>query len=114
MIELKDVSKTFKTEKNTVHAVREVNLVIEQGDVFGVIGYSGAGKSTLVRCINLLERPTEGEVLIGGTDLVKLKEKELRLQRQNIGMIFQQFNLLASRTVYENVAFPLRYRKKKQ
>lgn len=110
MIELIDVSKTFTTDKGSVHAVRDVDLVIEQGDIFGVIGYSGAGKSTLVRCLNLLERPTKGQVLIDGVDLLKLKEKELRLQRQNIGMIFQQFNLLASRSVFENVAFPLKYR----
>lgn len=110
MIELIDLSKTFTTDKGSVHAVRDVDLVIEQGDIFGVIGYSGAGKSTLVRCLNLLEKPTKGQVLIDGVDLLQLKEKELRLQRQNIGMIFQQFNLLASRTVFENVAFPLKYR----
>lgn len=110
MIQLIDVSKTFKTDKLNVHAVKDVNLTINEGEIFGVIGYSGAGKSTLVRCINLLERPTKGQVLIDGIDLLQLKEKELRLQRQKIGMIFQQFNLLASRTVFENVAFPLKYR----
>ncbi|WFA09273.1 ATP-binding cassette domain-containing protein [Tissierella sp. Yu-01] len=110
MIQLIDVSKTFKTDKTNVHAVKDVNLTINDGEIFGVIGYSGAGKSTLVRCINLLERPTKGQVLIDGVDLLHLKEKELRLHRQKIGMIFQQFNLLASRTVLENVAFPLRYR----
>lgn len=109
MIELIDVSKTFISDKIAVHAVRDVNLTINQAEIFGVIGYSGAGKSTLVRCLNLLERPTEGQVLIDGVDLVKLKEKELRLYRQKIGMIFQQFNLLSSRTVFDNVAFPLRY-----
>lgn len=107
MIELIDVSKTFELDNKEVLAVQDVNLTIEKGEIFGVIGYSGAGKSTLVRCINMLERPTKGQVVIDGTDLTQLKEKELRLQRQNIGMIFQQFNLLASRTAYQNVEFPL-------
>lgn len=111
MIELIEVSKSFKTEKSTVHAVRDVNITIRDAEIFGVIGYSGAGKSTLVRCLNLLERPTTGQVRIDDIDLVQLNGKELRLQRQNIGMIFQQFNLLSSRTVFENVAFPLKYRK---
>jgi D-methionine transport system ATP-binding protein len=110
MIQLVDVSKTFISDNVSVHAVKDVNLTINQSEIFGVIGYSGAGKSTLVRCINLLERPTKGQVLIDGVDLLKLDERELRLQRQKIGMIFQQFNLLASRTVFENVAFPLKYR----
>lgn len=110
MIQLIDVSKTFTIDKTPIHAVKDVNLTINQGEIFGVIGYSGAGKSTLVRCINLLERPTKGQVLIDGVDLLQLKEKELRLHRQKIGMIFQQFNLFSSRTVFENVAFPLRYR----
>lgn len=110
MIELIDVSKAFKSESGTVNAVKDVTLSIKDAEIFGVIGYSGAGKSTLVRCINLLERPTAGKVLIDGVDLVQLNEKNLRKQRQKIGMIFQQFNLLASRTVFENVAFPLRYK----
>lgn len=110
MIELIDVSKTFITDNSKVHAVDDVNLTIDNGEIFGVIGYSGAGKSTLVRCINLLERPTKGQVLIDGVDLLKLKEKDLRLKRQEIGMIFQQFNLLESRTVFENVAFSLKYK----
>lgn len=110
MIQLIDVSKDFISDKAQVHAVKNVNLTINNGEIFGVIGYSGAGKSTLVRCINLLERPTKGQVLIDDVDLVQLKEKDLRKHRQKIGMIFQQFNLLASRTVFENVAFPLRYR----
>ena len=110
MIQLVDVSKTFTLEKLSVDAVKDVNLTINDGEIFGVIGYSGAGKSTLVRCINLLERPTKGQVLIDGVDLVGLKEKDLRKYRQKIGMIFQQFNLLASRTVFDNVAFPLKYR----
>jgi D-methionine transport system ATP-binding protein len=111
MIELVDVSKTFLSANGSVHAVKDVNLTIHQSEIFGVIGYSGAGKSTLVRCINLLERPTKGQVLIDGVDILKLRERELRLYRKKIGMIFQQFNLLASRTVFENVAFPLKYRK---
>lgn len=110
MIELKNVSKTFKTNQKEVHAVKNVNITVDDGEIFGVIGYSGAGKSTLVRCINLLERPTEGQVIIENTDLTQLKEKELRAERQNIGMIFQQFNLLASRTAYQNVEFPLKNR----
>lgn len=110
MIELINVSKTFQSNGHTVNAVKDVNVKIENGEIFGVIGYSGAGKSTLVRCINLLERPTQGKVLIDGVDLVSLKERDLRLQRQNIGMIFQQFNLLSSRTVFENVEFPLKYK----
>ena len=112
MIQLIDVSKTFESESGTVHAVKDVNLTIEKAEIFGVIGYSGAGKSTLVRCLNLLERPTKGQVLIDGVDLCTLNEKKLRKHRQKIGMIFQQFNLLGSRTVYENVAFPLRYQQK--
>lgn len=110
MIQLIDVSKIFILDKITVEAVKDVNLTVNNGEIFGVIGYSGAGKSTLVRCINLLERPTKGQVLIDDVDLVQLKEKDLRKYRQKIGMIFQQFNLLGSRTVFENVAFPLKYR----
>lgn len=107
MIELIDVSKTFELDDKEVRAVQNVNVTIADGEIFGVIGYSGAGKSTLVRCLNMLERPTSGQVIINGVDLTQLKEKDLRLQRQNIGMIFQQFNLLASRTAYQNVEFPL-------
>ena len=109
MIELLDLSKTFLADKTIINALKEVNLTINKGEIFGVIGYSGAGKSTLVRCINLLERPSKGKVLINGTDLLKLGERELRAERKKIGMIFQQFNLLSSRTVFENVAFPLKY-----
>ena len=110
MIQLIDVSKTFHSRNGTVQAIRNVNLEIEKSDIFGVIGYSGAGKSTLVRCINLLEYPTSGKVLLEGIDLTALNEKKLRRQRQRIGMIFQQFNLFASRTVFGNVAFPLKYK----
>ncbi len=111
MIECIDLARTFVGEAGEVHAVRDVSLRIKRGEIFGVIGYSGAGKSTLVRCLNLLERPDHGQVLIEGVDLTSLSERELRLERQKMGMIFQQFNLLAGRTVFENVAFPLRYKK---
>lgn len=108
MIELIDVSKTFTLDNKEVHAVKDVSVTIEEGEIFGVIGYSGAGKSTLVRCINMLERPTSGQVVIDNVDLTTLEERHLRRQRQNIGMIFQQFNLLSSRTAYQNVEFPLK------
>ncbi len=107
MIELVNLNKTFKTSQGEVSAVRDVNLTIDDGEVFGIIGFSGAGKSTLVRCINLLERPTSGEVVINGVDLTKLNRKQLRGARKKIGMIFQQFNLLAQRTVEANVRYPL-------
>ena len=107
-IELTHVSKTFGLgTKDNVHAVRDVSLRISRGDIFGIIGFSGAGKSTLVRLINLLERPDTGQVLLEGLDLTALPEQALRKQRRGIGMIFQQFNLMASRTVQENVAYPL-------
>ena len=108
MISLKNVSKTFEDNKKEVHAVNDVSLEIESGDIFGIIGFSGAGKSTLVRCINLLERPSAGSVEIDGTDITKLSARELRLQRRKIGMIFQHFNLMPSRTIFDNVAYPLR------
>ncbi len=107
MIELKDLTKEFKTSKAEVFAVRDVNLTIQDGEVFGIIGFSGAGKSTLVRCINLLERPTSGSVIINGVDLTRLSTKELREARKKIGMIFQQFNLLSQRTVEANIRYPL-------
>lgn len=108
MISLKNVSKSFYNPKDEIHAVRNVNLSIQDGDVFGIIGFSGAGKSTLVRCINLLERPEQGIVEVGGYELTTLSEKNLRQARKKIGMIFQHFNLMQSRTVFENVAYPLR------
>lgn len=107
MIELKNLNKEFKLGKSTVSAVNNVNLTIEDGDIYGIIGFSGAGKSTLVRCINLLERPTSGSVVINGTDLTQLKPKQLRAARKKIGMIFQQFNLLSQSTVADNVRYPL-------
>jgi D-methionine transport system ATP-binding protein len=109
MIQLSSVSKTFQG-KRRVEAVKDVSLSVEEGEIFGVIGSSGAGKSTLVRCINLLERPDSGEVLVNGRDLTQLRGRELRQSRQDIGMIFQHFNLFRSRTVSENIAFPLKYR----
>lgn len=108
MIEIVDVSKTFNDGKNKVEAVKDVSIKINKGEIYGVIGYSGAGKSTLIRCINLLERPSKGKILFKGEDLTLLREKDLRERRKKIGMIFQHFNLLASRNVYENVAYPLR------
>ena len=108
MIRLESISKTFQTKSGTVTAVDDVTLEMQQGEIFGIIGFSGAGKSTLVRCMNLLERPTKGKVLIAGKDLMELESKELRKIRRKIGMIFQHFNLMSSRTVYQNIAFPLR------
>jgi D-methionine transport system ATP-binding protein len=109
MIELRNLSKTFKG-KRRVEAVRDVSLTVKEGEIFGVIGFSGAGKSTLVRCINLLEKPDSGEVIVDGRNITKLRGRELRLVRQDIGMIFQHFNLFPSRKVNENIAFPLMYR----
>ncbi|MGN6712491.1 methionine ABC transporter ATP-binding protein [Anaerocolumna jejuensis] len=111
MIELRNVNKTFHSEGVTVEAVKNVNIKIEDGEIFGIIGYSGAGKSTLVRCINLLERPTSGEVLVDEVDLTSLSEKNLRNARKGIGMIFQQFNLFSSRTVFQNIEYPLKHSK---
>ena len=108
MIQLTDVSKIFKTPHGEVRACQEINLEIKLGEIFGIIGFSGAGKSTLVRCINLLERPTTGSVIVDGQDLTKQKASELRQSRKKIGMIFQHFNLMPSRTVAKNVAFPLK------
>ncbi len=108
MISLEHVSKTFSSTAGNVHAVKDVTLHIKDGEIFGIIGFSGAGKSTLVRCINLLERPTEGKVLVADDDLMSLSAKELREVRKKIGMIFQHFNLMKSRTVYQNIAFPLK------
>src|SRR5882757_7005195 len=107
MIELKHVSKTFYKKDTAVHALTDVSLQIAEGEIFGVIGSSGAGKSTLIRCINLLERPTTGDVIVGGENLVSLSSRQLTRTRRRIGMIFQHFNLLSSRTVFENIAFPL-------
>lgn len=107
MIVLDQTKKIFNTNSGRVTAVDSVNLSIRKGEIFGIIGYSGAGKSTLIRMLNLLERPTEGTVTIDGKDLTQISSKELRLARQQIGMVFQHFNLLWSRTVFENIAFSL-------
>ena len=107
MIELRHISKDFGTGEHAVHAVQDVSLTVETGEIFGIIGFSGAGKSTLVRCINLLERPTNGTVVVDGKEMTALSPKELRLARRKIGMIFQHFNLMPSRTVFGNVAYPL-------
>ncbi|MCM1182000.1 MAG: ATP-binding cassette domain-containing protein [Roseburia sp.] len=108
MITLNNVSKTYETKDGEVHALRDVTLTIEKGDIFGIIGMSGAGKSTLVRCLNFLERPTAGAVLIDGKDLSQLAEKQLRAERRNIGMIFQHFNLLMQKNVIDNICFPMK------
>lgn len=107
MITVKNVSKTFNTPTGKVEVLKNINLSVENGDIFGIIGFSGAGKSTLIRCLNGLEKPDSGNILIGENEITKLNRKELRNSRKKIGMIFQQFNLFDSRTVYENVAFPL-------
>ncbi|MBP2002069.1 D-methionine transport system ATP-binding protein [Paenibacillus shirakamiensis] len=107
MIELKQLTKTYKTRNKPTTALANLNLSVQKGEIFGVIGHSGAGKSTLIRCINLLERPTSGEVWVGGVNLTSLGQKELQIQRRKISMIFQHFNLLSSSTVYDNIAFPL-------
>lgn len=108
MIDFVNVSKVFGNGRHEVHAVEDVSLSIEKGEIFGIIGFSGAGKSTLVRCINLLERPTSGSVIVDGKEMTSLSPKELREARKKIGMIFQHFNLMPSRTVFSNVAYPLR------
>ena len=107
MIELKNVSKVFKTLNGDITALKDINLTINDGEIFGIIGLSGAGKSTLVRCINLLEKPTEGDVYIDGLNLTQMQKKELLKLRRKVGMIFQGFNLLEQRNVLKNVCFPM-------
>lgn len=107
MIEIKNLSKFFSTENGDFAAINGINLTIEDGDIFGIIGMSGAGKSTLIRCINLLEKPSEGQILIDGQDITALEGRELLSLRRKIGMVFQRFNLLMQRTIRDNVAFPL-------
>lgn len=108
MIKLENIDVTFKQGVKVVNAVKNVSLHVEPGDIYGIIGYSGAGKSTLVRTINLLQRPTKGNVVVNGVDLLKLKPKRLRAARKKIGMIFQHFNLMNTLSVFDNVAFPLK------
>lgn len=107
MIQVENLCKSFSTKSGTVEAARNISFSIEKGEIFGIIGLSGAGKSTLVRCLNLLERPTSGSVWVNGKNLMELSERELRKERQNIGMIFQHFNLLMQRTALDNVCFPM-------
>ena len=108
MIKLENIDVTFKQGIKVVNAVKNVSLHVEPGDIYGIIGYSGAGKSTLVRTINLLQRPTKGNVVVNGVNLLKLKPKGLRAARKKIGMIFQHFNLMNTLSVFDNVAFPLK------
>ena len=107
MIELVNVEKTYYSKAGDIHALKTTSLKIAAGEIYGIIGLSGAGKSTLVRCINMLEKPTAGKVYVDGQELTAMSESQLRKVRQGIGMIFQHFNLLSSRTVYDNIAFPL-------
>ena len=107
IVEVKHLSKTFTTKEGQVDALRDINLSIEKGDIYGIIGMSGAGKSTLVRCLNFLEVPTSGQVIVEGQDLGSLSDRELRALRSSIGMIFQSFNLLMQKSVIDNVCFPL-------
>lgn len=107
MIEIKNISKTFHQKKQKLKALDDVSLSVDKGDITGIIGFSGAGKSTLIRTVNLLEKPDEGQVIVNGKDLTQLSTSELARERKKIGMIFQHFNLLSSRTVFDNIALPL-------
>jgi D-methionine transport system ATP-binding protein len=108
MIEVRDVTKIYSAKGKDIVGVKNVSLTIEKGEIFGIVGYSGAGKSSLLRCLNLLEKPTSGEILIDGISITKLSKKELREERLKIGMIFQHFYLISAKTVYENIAFALK------
>ena len=105
MIEVKNLTKIFNTVNQEIVALDDVSLHVEKGEIFGIIGLSGAGKSTLIRCINMLEKPTKGSVVIDGIEITALEPQDLRSARQKIGMIFQHFNLLFFRTVFDNVIF---------
>ena len=107
LIRIEHLSKTFNGAAGKITALDNINITINQGDIFGIIGLSGAGKSTLVRCINLLETPTEGNVIFGGRDLMRMERKELLKTRRSIGMIFQDFNLMAQRSAIKNVCYPM-------
>jgi len=107
VITIKELNKTYVTPNSTITALNHINLQISQGDIFGIIGFSGAGKSTLIRCLNRLEEPESGQIIIAGQDITAMDKKQLKLARRKIGMIFQQFNLLDAKNVFENVAFPL-------
>ena len=104
MIEVQQLTKAY----NNITAIKDIDLTIAKGEIFGIIGYSGAGKSTLLRCLNLLEKPTEGKIFVDEEDITTLSDKEIRKKRQEIGMIFQHFHLISAKTVYENVAFSLK------
>ncbi|MBU3177738.1 methionine ABC transporter ATP-binding protein [Clostridium estertheticum] len=108
MIWLKGIRKVYVNDQGTVEALKKIDLHVEKGKIYGIIGYSGAGKSTLIRCINLLEKPTSGKVIVNNRDLTKLSKKDLRDSRKKIGMIFQHFNLMGSRNVFQNVSYPLK------
>lgn len=107
MIEIRNLTKTYPLQNGAYTAIEKINLTIRDGDIFGIIGMSGAGKSTLVRCVNLLEKPTAGSIIIDGTDVTALPDKELLLLRRKVGMVFQKFNLLMQRSILDNVALPL-------
>lgn len=107
MIKVKNLSKSFSNGNNKIEALNDINLQINKGEIFGIIGLSGAGKSTLIRCLNRLEEPTQGNIYIEGQEITSLNKKKLNKVRKNIGMIFQHFNLLSQKTVYKNIAFPL-------
>lgn len=107
MIEIKDLTKIYHTPHQDITALDKVSLSVKRGEIFGIIGLSGAGKSTLIRCINMLERPSQGSIIVDGQDITRLNKSELYLARQKIGMIFQQFNLLSSRNIFDNIMFPL-------
>ena len=111
MIRIENVSKIYPQGNSSVQALKDVSLTVPTGQVFGVIGSSGAGKSTLIRCVNLLERPTSGHVFVDDIDLTTLTTKQLTKARRQMGMIFQHFNLLSSRTVFDNIALPLELEK---
>jgi D-methionine transport system ATP-binding protein len=108
MISVRNLSKTFNTPKGDIQVLTDINLEVERGDIFGIIGFSGAGKSTMIRCLNRLEEPTSGTVIIGDKNITSMNKDELREARKKIGIIFQDFNLFDSMTVYKNVAFPLK------
>jgi D-methionine transport system ATP-binding protein len=112
LIQLRNLQKSYQVQGKTIPALHGIDLTIEKGEIYGIIGHSGAGKSTLIRCINLLERPTSGQVFIDGVELTKLDDQKLQEQRRQVGMIFQHFNLLSSATVGDNVAFPLKLAKR--
>ena len=106
-VKIKDLHKNFIKDSVPIKVLNGVNLTVNKGEIFGVIGFSGAGKSTLARCINRLETPDSGEIYVDGTEILSLSDKELRKKRKKIGMVFQNFNLFESKTVYQNIAYPL-------